>query len=138
MEKLMRYPLIVLSFFYSETSLAINEIWLQDTQCVVVFSNEQEIKVNSGSLISSICSRIENNIVCSDTAKDSTMAGGKPSKVSTYKLLGEKDGIVLWESIDSYAQVILNINHKKYTYFLTSIVPEGILTKHCIGDILQY
>lgn len=134
----MMHILIAGSFSYAGTGSATNEIWLQDTQCVLVFSTEQEVKTTSGSLISSVCLRKNNIIICSDTAKDSTMNGGKPSKINTYKLLGEQDGIMLWDAINYEGKLILNLSHKKYTVISTNIGSGGILTKQCIGDILQY
>lgn len=118
--------------------LSENEIWLQDTNCVVVSSDTLTVEVKEGSLITYICTRENTFITCSSTTKTGEMYGNKPSTLNKFLIIGEDHEVALWQAITYNGTFILDLKNKRYSTTSIHILPAGLFNKHCVGEIKNY
>lgn len=136
------FPIIVLNLFlyYPTICLATNDIWLQDTNCIVLGANGYEVISKPGDLINYICSRNDKIINCSNTGVNSQISfDSKPSTITTYIILGETNEFVFWGATSHSGVILLNLTNKRYSVSSTHLSPEGhLITKQCVGIIKNY
>lgn len=127
---------IALMMIYSLAG-ATSHILLQDTKCIVLGSDFSEVQCREGSLITSICSKTGNQIICSNTTKG-TMYGNKPSSIITYiEIIFDKD-IAVWKSSSHEGMIIFDLKNRKYSTSFSFFLEKGLFNKNCIGDINSY
>ena len=136
----MKELLGIILFSYSVLALAMNEIWLEDTDCKILASNGLEVKLNpKGSLTTYICTKDGILINCSNTSKTDTMYGKKTSAISNYNevIIKEQEAAV-WIALSHEGLIILDIKNKRYSASTTSIVQGWLFNKNCAGVIKNY
>jgi hypothetical protein len=117
-----------------------NEIWLQDTECAVVYSNFLKLTSISGSITTFSCTKTNNNVICSITSiiRTENMYGGKPAVVNSYTVLEEDNDIAIWQATTYDGQIILDLKDKRYITTQRTFLPDGLYNKNCVGEIKSY
>jgi len=120
-----------------DVALANDEIWLQDTKCILVKSDGFKIESIIGGLVSYICSKKGMLITCSTTSNSGSMHDGKPSTITTYDE-GIAGDFALWMATSHDGIVILDLKNKRYSVNSRHLLKEGLIIKNCIGEIKKY
>jgi hypothetical protein len=122
---------------FSQMVLADNEdIFLQDTKCLVVGMNGFEIVTKEGTLVTSVCVKNGSTVNCSNTAKE-PFHGNKPSVVTSYLVILEDAEVALWKATSHEGVIILDLKNKRYSTSSTHIL-DSFFNKNCVGEIKNY
>lgn len=132
----MKY--IINTIFIMGTCLASNSfsssnIYLKDTDCMMIGSNGNKIVTMLGSLIEAICIKNNKEIICSNTTEDGTMLGHKASSTTVYHEDFSNDTYSFWNA--SGGQFLLNYKSSTYSYSSYFLGKSELISKNCIGII---
>lgn len=134
----MKMLLAIILFTHSIIAFAMNEIWLQDTDCMVMRSNGFDVQSKHGTLITYICTKNSTLITCSNTSKNDLMHENKPSVITNYIVIIKDKDIAVWKASSHEGIIILDLKNKRYSVTSTHILDEGLFNKNCVGAIKNY
>ncbi len=66
------------------------------------------------------------------------MSGGKPSALTSYTVILEDQEFAIWDADSHSGIIILLLKHKRYSAASTHIRSEGLITKHCVGEVKSH
>ncbi|HHT0602613.1 TPA: hypothetical protein ACTXW7_003809, partial [Legionella anisa] len=106
---------IVFSALLTDLAIAKSQrIWLQDTNCVMMYVQDKKINAKEAGLTNYVCSINDLGVLCSITAVNSNDTfDGKPSKILSFTKIGDSNHVVYVGN--DHNQMII-IDYKTNTY----------------------